>query len=258
MIVTCPSCSSKYRVRDEAVPAEGAELECPSCKAVFVAHPPRKEGAPAPAADSAARQQELESALKKAEGAREELLRQLQSKDSELGRLEARATSAESKANRLEAEVRTLRQQAGDTSELVSVKGHLLDAQRKERTVSAELDVANSLVTSLQSEVAILKARSPEAAASSSTARIEALQKEVQALKDKLVAQVDALAANTSSGPSPSLKSLIAAIGPLLWGLDQALTYIEPFAGNEVALAGHVRQLRLLQKVLQRLVDEAA
>src|ERR1700753_1988276 len=41
MIVTCPSCGSKYRVRDEAVPAAGASLKCPSCHAVFVAHAPQ-------------------------------------------------------------------------------------------------------------------------------------------------------------------------------------------------------------------------
>jgi hypothetical protein len=49
---------------------------------------------------------------------------------------------------------------------------------------------------------------------------------------------------------------MIAAIGPMLWGLDNSITYLEQFAGNEKTLAGHVRQLRLLQKVLQRLADQ--
>lgn len=249
MIVTCPSCSSKYRVRDEAVPPEGAELECPSCKAVFVAHPPRRD------VDVGAGG--LESALKKAEGAKEELLRQLSLKDTELGKLEVRAQTAESKVARLEAENRELRQRAGDTAELNSVKAHLLDVQRKEKAIAAELEVANSLIKSLQAEVAVLRAGNGDASKAASTARIDDLQREVEQLREKLRSQVDAATANTAGGSSPSLRSLVAAVGPLLWGLDQALTYIEPFSTNEATLAGHVKQLRLLQKVLQRLVDEA-
>jgi predicted Zn finger-like uncharacterized protein len=40
MIVTCPSCSSKYRVRNEAVPADGARMRCPKCDTLFLAKPP--------------------------------------------------------------------------------------------------------------------------------------------------------------------------------------------------------------------------
>lgn len=40
MIVTCPRCSAKYRVRNESVPEEGARLRCPSCDALFLAKLP--------------------------------------------------------------------------------------------------------------------------------------------------------------------------------------------------------------------------
>jgi predicted Zn finger-like uncharacterized protein len=40
MIVTCPGCSSKYRVRNEAVPADGARMRCPKCETLFLAKPP--------------------------------------------------------------------------------------------------------------------------------------------------------------------------------------------------------------------------
>jgi predicted Zn finger-like uncharacterized protein len=40
MIVTCPGCASKYRVRNEAVPAEGARMRCPKCETLFLAKPP--------------------------------------------------------------------------------------------------------------------------------------------------------------------------------------------------------------------------
>jgi hypothetical protein len=42
----------------------------------------------------------------------------------------------------------------------------------------------------------------------------------------------------------------------MLWGLEQSLGYLEQYAANEATLAGHVRQLHLLEKVLKRLVDE--
>ncbi|MBI1949005.1 MAG: zinc-ribbon domain-containing protein [Deltaproteobacteria bacterium] len=40
MIVTCPGCSSKYRVRNESVPADGARMRCPKCETLFLAKPP--------------------------------------------------------------------------------------------------------------------------------------------------------------------------------------------------------------------------
>lgn len=40
MIVTCPGCSSKYRVRNESVPTDGARMRCPKCETLFLAKPP--------------------------------------------------------------------------------------------------------------------------------------------------------------------------------------------------------------------------
>ena len=51
--------------------------------------------------------------------------------------------------------------------------------------------------------------------------------------------------------------ALVSAVGPMLWGLEQAIKYLEPYGANEAALAAHVRQLQLLQVVLQRLQKEA-
>ena len=83
MIVTCPSCASKYRVRDEAVPAGGAELECPSCKSMFVAYPPQRTMVEStieramPPIDPDERSRELMAALTSMTAAREELMRRL-------------------------------------------------------------------------------------------------------------------------------------------------------------------------------------
>ena len=85
-------------------------------------------------------------------------------------------------------------------------------------------------------------------AGSEAARQIAALQAELEALRTQTSKTL------TSSSSS---QSMIAAIGPMLWGLDNSITYLEQFAGNEKTLAGHVRQLRLLQKVLQRLADQS-
>lgn len=43
MIVTCPGCASNYRVRNEAVPSDGARMRCPKCSTMFLAKPPSAE-----------------------------------------------------------------------------------------------------------------------------------------------------------------------------------------------------------------------
>lgn len=47
MIVTCPGCSSKYRVKNESVPTDGARMKCPKCSTMFLAKPP-PAGTPEP------------------------------------------------------------------------------------------------------------------------------------------------------------------------------------------------------------------
>lgn len=55
MIVTCPGCASKYRVRNEVVPPEGARMRCPKCETLFLAKPPVDADAPPPAPPPAQR-----------------------------------------------------------------------------------------------------------------------------------------------------------------------------------------------------------
>jgi predicted Zn finger-like uncharacterized protein len=44
MIVTCPGCASKYRVKSDAVPDAGARMRCPKCETLFFARPPTVDG----------------------------------------------------------------------------------------------------------------------------------------------------------------------------------------------------------------------
>lgn len=163
-------------------------------------------------------------------------------------RADARTAAADATVRRLSDEIARSRA-AGDTAELLAVKQELFETQRRQKSITADLDVANTLVASLQTEMTALRSSRSNAGGQSNdaTRQIAVLQSELEALR-----------AQTSKMPttSSSTQSMIAAIGPMLWGLDNSITYLEQFAGNEKTLAGHVRQLRLLQKVLQRLADQ--
>lgn len=233
---------------------------------MFVAYPPKRSatmteatgvGLSAPSLDGGERAREFEAALAQMTGARDDLMRRLQDKDVDIARLAARASVAEGSVARLTSELATAQARAGDAHELLSVKQLLLDTQRRERTMSADLEVANSLISSLKAEVQVLKGGNTGPAQAQAAHKIEQLQADVQRLRDQLMAQADAMTA-PAAGPSPSVRSLISAIGPMLWGLEQSVGYLEQFAGNEPTLAQHVKQLGLLQKVLKRLVDESA
>jgi predicted Zn finger-like uncharacterized protein len=59
VVVTCPGCAAKYRVRNETVPPDGARMRCPKCETLFLARPPTDvppgpaEAGPAPKAATA-------------------------------------------------------------------------------------------------------------------------------------------------------------------------------------------------------------
>lgn len=44
MIIECPSCQARYRIREEKLPAEGGGIKCPNCAHVFVVTPDGKIG----------------------------------------------------------------------------------------------------------------------------------------------------------------------------------------------------------------------
>jgi predicted Zn finger-like uncharacterized protein len=46
MVVTCPGCQARYRVRNETVPTEGARMRCPKCETLFMAMPPAPTAEP--------------------------------------------------------------------------------------------------------------------------------------------------------------------------------------------------------------------
>jgi predicted Zn finger-like uncharacterized protein len=46
MIIECPSCQARYRIREEKLPAEGGGIKCPNCAHVFVVTPDGKQVEP--------------------------------------------------------------------------------------------------------------------------------------------------------------------------------------------------------------------
>jgi predicted Zn finger-like uncharacterized protein len=289
MIVTCPGCGSKYRVRDEAVPQGGAELKCPSCGAVFVAHPPKHSD------------QEIAGALEKITKAKEQAEQRVAELDKRQGELERRAADGDRRALEAEARVQQLEAQ------MIVLKSELVNTQNDARSQRAPLEAeikrlheetqrliaranaaadAEMRVMQLTEELNRLRAapqgeiqrlKDELAGAEKTTGRLytelddkkRALERLEQELRNLREAERDKtnpaaapapISAISPSGPvmSPALASLVAAVAPMLWGLEQAIKYLEPFANNEPALAGHLRQLLLLQGVLQRLAKEAA
>lgn len=59
MIVTCPACSSRYKLDESKVTGRGAKITCPKCKHVFVVYPGGKTG---PLPESVAKVEETRAA----------------------------------------------------------------------------------------------------------------------------------------------------------------------------------------------------
>jgi predicted Zn finger-like uncharacterized protein len=258
MIVTCPSCAAEYRVRDDAVPAAGAQLRCPKCSTLFLAHRP------------AQKDKELTDAIDRLTRAREEA-------EAETRDLEKRLQDQKLEAERQRAEFTRANEVAGRAlaqreQEITQLWTELAQARGSEgagdKSRLFEMKVAE-LATKLQAandELAALRAH-PDASAQAQrlTEALDSAQKVVERLTNELDSAkevIDNQRAELSrlsleAGADAQLVSLVGAVSPMLWGLDQALRYLEPFAVSEPALAAHVRNLQLLAGVLQRLTDRA-
>lgn len=168
MIVTCPHCSSKYRVRDEVVPAEGAQLKCPECGTLFVAHPPKHSDG------------ELREALERVTTAKETAEKDLDELRRELERTRKEAAKAREV---LEAESARFRRE-GELirPELVRLEGEvqkLKEDLQRERTDSLRL----------REEATALRSRAD--VTSEKDQRILALERELTLAREQLQGQQD-------------------------------------------------------------------
>jgi hypothetical protein len=180
--------------------------------------------------------------------------------EQELTRLREEAARANARANAAsEAELRVLsmteelaraRAAANHAPEVTRLNEELNAAQRGAGRLRTDLEIAQQEIARLNAQLALAGSGSSAAEASLKSQ----LEAELTRLREQLSNQ-----ATVPPGPalSPTLASLIAAVGPLLWGLEQTIKYLEPFGANEPALAGHLKQLQLVHGVLTRLTKEA-
>lgn len=285
MIVTCPGCSAKYRVRDEAVPEGGAELRCPTCNASFMALPPKhSEGEIAGAVDKLTRAKEsAEQRLAELDHRRVEAERRIVEAERRAQEAEARLQQAEAQLIVLQSELQGARAEARAAQ--VPLENEIMRLREELQRAAARANFAadaDQRILQLTEELARARAaanHAPEVArlgdelnsaqittgrllteleverqknAGVETGRVAELQAELARARDQLAR------AGPRNASTSNLTALVAALAPMLWGLEQALQYLEPFAGNEEALTNHVRQLQLLQGVLKRLTQEAA
>ena len=79
---------------------------------------------------------------------------------------------------------------------------------------------------------------------------------EVEVLKQR-IAVLEGQLAQLDPAMLSTVRSLVEAVDPLRWGLGAAVDYLAQFEGNDTTLASHIRNLRLLQATLARLVAES-
>lgn len=161
-----------------------------------------------------------------------------------------------------------------------------------EARLAATVDAANAELTRVRTEAQAVHAQASQAVAEVQ-GRLQAIDAERQALqveRQRLLAHVAELEASASAGAGQgqgnghatevaeltrrigelqgqmaqadpavmaTVRSLVEAVDPLRWGLGSAIDYLHPFEGNDQSLASHVRNLRLLQATLARLVAES-
>lgn len=225
MIVTCPSCTAKYRVRDEVVPNEGAELRCAKCEESFAAFPPKHSDDDV--REALERVGQMKGLVEKSrEAYREELSRFKEENEHKTTLWQQELRVAKEKYSQL--------RKAHEKLEL--------DAQR----LRGELTAQKIHVERLQDE-----SRNQTAHAEASY-EIDRLRAEVESLR------MQARDGGAQNAPSPELMSLLAAIAPMLWGLDSAITDLKKNAGSNAELDNHVRHLQLLSGILKRLSQSAA
>lgn len=220
MIVTCPSCAEKYRVRDEVVPPAGAELRCPKCEESFSAFPPTHSEEDM--REALERVGQLKGLVEKNRAAYREELSRFQEEN-------------EHKTTLWQKELRVAREK---WSQLRNAHEKLeLDAQR----LRGELTAQKILVERLQDE-----AQNPAIRADASD--------EINGLR----AEIESLRTQVRDANAPEIVSLLAAIAPMLWGLDSAITDLKKRTDASSELENHVRHLQLLSGILKRLSQSAA
>ena len=109
-------------------------------------------------------------------------------------------------------------------------------------------------VLELEAEMATLKASALASPVVGPSAEVSAAD---TAELNRRINDLESQIARAAPAITATVRSLVDAVDHLRWGLGAAIDYMHPFEGNDPALASHVRNLRLLQATLARLVSES-
>ncbi|MFZ9889550.1 MAG: zinc-ribbon domain-containing protein [Myxococcota bacterium] len=291
MIVTCPNCNAKYRVRDEAVPPSGAQLRCPECSTMFLARRPAHQEQELVEAverlsqanqDGEQRIAQLERQLAESKAQRDVAEREIRRLREESAHVLATSQSAQRQAERrcaaAELELQAARANESLLQELQSVRASLaaeVTQLRQELMTCRQNSIARTAFEALQQtldETRLLHQRQSDER-NADRGVIAHLQEELQRVRgasangylakleqELTAARADLHAAHANAGPTAvdnDLRALVEALSPMLWALDQTLHYLGPFSVSEAVLAGHLRNLQLLAGLLRKLVETA-
>jgi predicted Zn finger-like uncharacterized protein len=326
MIVTCPNCSAKYRVRDDAVPHEGAQLKCPECAQLFLAHRPKthdsqlveaierlteaNEAAETTVHDLkkqlGASQAEFEKAKTEFDRSNEQAGRALAQRDHEIADMRRELEKLRSENESMRQQTAQQTQHAQGQAALVSSRDQQVRAltqqndqlNQQSQTLNQQIGQLRARAEQLDAQLELLRSAPPPLAASGGNTELRDQLSKAQTVAGRLTSELDtarrtidkqnadlarlqqggaaatptnplledevarlreqlaaAQSAPPSAGADPQVMGLISAVAPMLWGLDQTVTYLEPFAASQPELGGHVRQLQLLAGMLHKLAE---
>ncbi len=224
MIVTCPNCRAQYRVRDEQVATDGSQLQCPECSTLFLVKPPPRD-------DLGAVIDKLQQENERLETKVNDLERRLAKRDADVAQAKERLARGGAQFDEL-------------VRELADAKRDLGAYPAREAQLLEELAGRDELLGRYEAQ------HKNRAAAEAS------LQAELEFLREQLARRMGS--AGAPKGTSDELMALIAGLPPMLWGLQQAVDFLSPYAAKQEQLKPHVEKMRLLAALLERIVGQTS
>lgn len=247
MIVICPVCSAHYRVRDEVVPAEGAQLECARCSTRFVAQVPAPEDADWPEAlakvaqarrlaeqerdDALARGQRLERELAdtraELELSRKTLTTRITHLESDLRDREQRSAQSRARIEELEGNERVHAREIGRLREALSQAEAQAERRADESNQSTRLrseiaELQGQLAEQRRALAALEALREEHRLAQKTAGRLATEVENAQELIGRLQIQLDQQRATAPRGDAPeALLDLRAEVERLQGALAQ-------------------------------------
>jgi len=162
-------------------------------------------------------------------------------------RVAATVDAANAELTRVRTEAQAVHAQASQA--VADVQGRLVATETERQSLELERQRLMDHVAQLEANLTASASAAAERMGNGHATEVAELTRRIGELQGQM-AQADPAVMAT-------VRSLVEAVDPLRWGLGSAIDYLHPFEGNDQSLASHVRNLRLLQATLARLVAES-